>query len=1335
MVAREVRSMMVACLCGLACVLGVCALPGVAGAAEPGATQIGSTEIFGHEGEGAAAGQLVDPVGVAVNNDSSSLSFGNLYVGELSNYRVDRFAASSGAFQLAWGSGVVNGASELQTCTTSCQRGRIEQAPPYVTGGVVSGTGVAVDSDPLSSSAGDVYVLETAINRVEKFGPSGEFLLTFGGDVNETTGGNVCLVGEKCKAGTEGSASGQFGQLGQTPIAVGSTGLVYVGDVGRVQVFEPSGVWKETISLAALSSTGVVTGLAVDSSGDVFVKDAGAAGVREFEPGGVEKSVQFDAGSTSVASIAVDGAGDLYVGDTNGRSNFGFHVLKYNPAGKAVGDFGANTVRGGSTSIEFKERLQNELFDFNGMAFSEASGSPDLYVSERYEERSEHNVSTISSSVWMLPVPPPGPFIAGESATPGPRESSRLEATVDAEGSETAYHFEYVSDANFKVSGYADAVSTPVGSLGASLAEVPVSVVVTGLSPTSLYHYRVVASNAESSKGPGAGPDQVFETLPAVLLENEYATNVTSSSATLNANVNPLGAGTEYRFEYGTSASHGSVVTGNAGAGSASELISAHLQGLMEGGTYHYRITVSNEFGTVVGSDRAFTTQIAGGELALPDGRAWDLVSPQNKKGALIEPFTVANTVQAAADGSAITYLAAGPHLGEDPAGKATWSQVLSRRGAGGWRSEDLTLPGRLPENEVALNAAFDVPEYMAFSPDLSLAAVEPQRWGTPLLSPEATERTLYLRSNANGIFRPLVTPANTPPETQIDGHNGKEKLSFLAATPDLGHILLDSPFPLTSDAPTSRDYNLYEWGAGQLQLVNILPNGKPTQFSGGLEPNLAGEYLDEDLAGFGSAGRAISNDGRWIAWTWGSPYYAGIKEYAGLYVRDMVEGRTVQVGGPGAAFQVMSSDGSRVLYLEGGDLHEFDTATGLQLDLTLVHGPGENNAGVMELVSDVSEDSSHIYFVATGVLASGGVSGQDNLYLLQDRGSGWSTSYIASLSQEDEKSWNSRAFAGTPRPSAISSRVSPDGRYLAFMSSRPLTGYDNRDALSGQPDQEVYLYDALAGHLACASCNPSGARPVGVFDNIVGSSEAESLLVDRSGVWGGVGYGKEESAHWLAGSLPGWDVKYGGKASYQPRYLSDSGRLFFNSPDALVPQDTNGLEDVYQYEPVGVGGCVTSGLTFSERSGGCVNLITSGISSRESAFYDASENGDDAFFVTAARLTSADYDSGLDVYDAHVCSAGAPCVPDPVSSPPCTSGDSCKAAPSPQPELFGPTPSATFSGIGNVSEEAKSSLVKHKTKAGHKRKKRRKGKKGGRAKVKARGSTKRRVHGKGGGR
>jgi hypothetical protein len=382
-----------------------------------------------------------------------------------------------------------------------------------------------------------------------------------------------------------------------------------------------------------------------------------------------------------------------------------------------------------------------------------------------------------------------------------------------------------------------------------------------------------------------------------------------------------------------------------------------------------------------------------------------------------------------------------------------------------------------------------------------------------------------------------------------------------------------------------------------------------------------------------------------------------------------------------------MSSEGSKVFYLEGGELYEFDTGSATSVNLTANHGLGTGGAGVKELLLGTSETGSYVYFVASGVLAEGAVSGGDNLYAAHYATGAWTTSYIATLSGEDEKSWYVKASGGSPTLEGVASRVSPNGRYLAFMSNASPTGYDNLDAVSGQRDQEVYIYDAVTGRLACASCDPTGARPVGVFGLHTG------VFSPRDG--------------WAAGNIPGWRVTDATQHTvYQPRYLSDSGRLFFNSPDALVAQDTNGLEDVYEYEPAGTGNCASTSVTFNEHSLGCVSLISSGQSAATSTFMDASENGDDVFFVTAAKLTAEDYDASYDVYDAHLCSIAAPCQSAPVSPPPCTSGDSCKAAPSPQPAIFGPAPSATFSGIGNVVEEAKKGVVKHKTKIKRKPKK-----------------------------
>jgi hypothetical protein len=242
-------------------------------------------------------------------------------------------------------------------------------------------------------------------------------------------------------------------------------------------------------------------------------------------------------------------------------------------------------------------------------------------------------------------------------------------------------------------------------------------------------------------------------------------------------------------------------------------------------------------------------------------------------------------------------------------------------------------------------------------------------------------------------------------------------------------------------------------------------------------------------------------------------------------------------------------------------------------------------------------------------------------------------------------------------------------------MSDRELTGYDNLDAVSGKPDEEVFLYDGESGRLVCASCNPSGARPAGE-EAAQASPRHGGFVVQEA--W-------EASSSWLAAEVPAWTVYRLKDAVYQSRYLSDSGRLFFNAVDPLVPQAVNGNWDVYEYEPPGVGSCSAGSVTFSPRSSGCIGLVSGGGSPRESAFLDASENGNDVFFLTTAKLVGGDTDESPDVYDAHVCTAAEPCFPaEVVSSPACDTEASCRPAPTPQPEVFGAPASASFSGPGN---------------------------------------------------
>jgi hypothetical protein len=145
-----------------------------------------------------------------------------------------------------------------------------------------------------------------------------------------------------------------------------------------------------------------------------------------------------------------------------------------------------------------------------------------------------------------------------------------------------------------------------------------------------------------------------------------------------------------------------------------------------------------------------------------------------------------------------------------------------------------------------------------------------------------------------------------------------------------------------------------------------------------------------------------------------------------------------------------------------------------------------------------------------------------------------------------------------------------------------------------------------------------------------------------------------------------------------QPQNLParGDGRLFFESQDALVQGDSNGaVQDVYEWEPDGVGGCT--------RVGGCVALISSGRSSSDSSFLASDATGANVFFTARDRLVGADKDDFLDVYDARV-GGGFPSATEPAVC----QGEGCLGALG-EPPLFGSAASATLTGLGNFAASA----------------------------------------------
>jgi phosphodiesterase/alkaline phosphatase D-like protein len=856
---------------------------------------------------------------------------------------------------------------------------------------------------------------------------------------------------------------------------------------------------------------------------------------------------------------------------------------------------------------------------------------------------------------------------------------ARVNANINPEKSETTFVVRY---GEMKPN---EKQTSPV-SVGSSSTTQAVSVVLGGLRVGTTYYYQIVAAN-----GPGTttSPIETFGTVASAPVDAAWVSDIKSGEAVLHASVNPMGNDTHVYFQYGTEScqndSQACVRTPvppgtDIAAGGQDVSVAATASGLEPATTYNYRVIASNGLGVTEGPERAFSTQAEGG-LVLPDGRAWEMVTPADKQGAPVEALTrEGGIILASKNGNGLSYVVNGAQ-GEEVEGNRSpeMQQVLATRTESGWTSQDIATPNSIAKGIAPGNA----PEYQFFTPELSVALVEPPGTGAePPLVERVTQNTMYLRDNKTGTYVPVVSNANTPPGTHFDGG-----VHFETATPDLSHVVFGSSVALTGAGSTA---GLYEWSGGQLRFVSVMPGGKPAR-----APDLG--YYGAVLA------TAVSNDGSRVFWT--------TREDLGtrgghLYLRDSVRGETVKLDAAqgvveaekgSAEFQGASSDGSRVFFIDRQRLTVDSTAepgqgvgepdlyecqiveTGGRLacelhDLTVDQGA---HANVQGLVLGISEDGTRVFLVARGVLAANtngngeaAVAGKNNLYELSYDGTEWSRVFIATLSKEDSPEWEGNQIANT---AYVTARVSPNGRYFAFMSQAPITGYENVDAnpaANGARDEEVFLYDTVAGSLRCVSCNPDGARPEGVLDHET-AGEGLGLVVDRRLVWG-----REGNEHWLAGNIPGWTSQTLVSALYQSRYLSDDGRLFFNSPDGLVPAAKNHKEDVYEYEPSGVGGCQSG-------TGGCVALVSGGESERESAFLEATPDGSSVFFFTEAQLLPGqDTDTAFDIYDARECFASSPCLsPPPGREAPCGETETCRPAEPSQPLPNGPAGTASFTG------------------------------------------------------
>jgi len=659
----------------------------------------------------------------------------------------------------------------------------------------------------------------------------------------------------------------------------------------------------------------------------------------------------------------------------------------------------------------------------------------------------------------------------------------------------------------------------------------------------------------------------------------------------------------------------------------------------------------------------------------LPDCRAYEQVSPVQKNGndagALPQSGSVQYTV-ASADGDRVLVASTGG-LGDTDTGAQLF--VLSSRSAAGWSTQGL-LPS---QNGQPGTTSLDQMTGALPSADLSQLAVG----SFPSLGPAPVDALDLFGpgGSASWLSQPTISDPIDGAPPQLAGASADFSRIYFAYAGTLMPAD-EQPNPAFGGASrrsvissgASDDIGFYEWTPRGLSYAGVLPDGSADPYgalpaamdTGTLNsPNSTPIYFNNhEVSSDGSRALFVSPDPDANPPTSDPPeLYVRESEPDGSQRTVLVSASAMtgqpaadsplRVGPPDSAclypirqeagcsttFAYASPDGSHVFFEDLDALtadapndgsvkvYEFDTESN-----TLTYLPGVDDQQPGQSTCDGAGG------ICSAPIITSTADGSELLFLKEtpagDSLDLWSDGQIEQVAQFPEGLGGlNDAFAAY---SILEGRASTDGSVFVFETSSPIyTGAPGQFNNAGGFEQ-IYRYVVSTGQLACLSCGPAGLAHTG--DASMSNDGTQQLEnTDSRGT------------------------------------SSDDGRVFFDTPDALVPQDQNGVRDVYEWEADGDGSCQSAA-----DEGGCLFLISSGQSRDPSFFLDNSANGDDVFFTTTDGLVPQDTDGAYDVYDARV-DGGFP-----ASVITACSGDACQGAATPTP--VAPTAATvTFSGPGNA--------------------------------------------------
>jgi hypothetical protein len=1195
---------------------------------------------------------------IAVDN-SGGLTDGNLYV--VGEGRVDIFGPD-GTFL-----------GRLTGCGAT---------PFHVSSGGVSG--VAVDS------GGTVYVTArtsglSTTNAVRKYQPSG------GPPVNADCTNLYFDVSSAHIAAGAGPSAGHifvrrddeiqkrdavngalvYGLADRAEIALDpTTGTLFAGgiDLGSSVVeFDASGGTAATEVSRLQDAGSTVHGIAITDSAELlYVARDGSSNIEVWEAVAAQEAQTGPPSLVSGAKVTVTGTVEPF-GTAITDCYFEYvSAADYDPgagnpyadgdtapcdpeAASIPADLGSHAVTGELTGLLANGAAYRYRLVTSGAAL--VSG----------EDRSFETADTFTTD--------PVTSVTGTTAT--------LNGTVKPEGvALTDCYFEY------GVQGFSSRVSCDpeAGSIPNTDSDVSVSSDIADLEPSTVYRFRLVAENAA---GLILTEQRAFTTPGPPVIVSQFPLDVTRTTATLQARINPAASPTTYHFQWGPDTGYGTRVPADfnlfVGAGSEPVTVDIPVSGLEAESVYHFRVVATNPLGTTTGPDQAFSTLNQDG---LAWGRRYERVSPADKGpareagqgGGTDLPFRVTP------DGEAIHYVVG---LGFEDATFASEVIYRSDRGPDGWQltgqiSPSLEGSGPVTDGGASATRGF-YNRWLARDLDCAFSVSSLPLTGDPAarVAIDAGGFNLY-RRDADLSYDLVTDLAPTNADSDGANSNASGAYTIFGAAQDCSRVVFETRFKYPGVPFTSTRGNLtsglYEWNAGTLGNPVTIPGP-----SGPEIPAVAGPGAGPtggDHSHYGS----VSEDGSRLYFTATSKLGGDVGKQAiflredGEPVIDVSQSQTATPNNADVRYQMATSDGAHVFFIgryglagngsSGGatscdfgsgqgstlgigcDLYRYSVDSGELTDLSPSSNPADVKGASVAGVLDASADGSRVYFAAKGQLVPG--KGQTfaqntaaatrgyNVYLSD----GGELSFVGRVAQADVSGAGlnlAGVLVSGTQAAFWASQTTPYGDHLLFQSSANITGYD-----SGGGEEEAYRYSAGTGRLECVSCRRDG-QPTLATASVAPIERRRSL---------------------------------GSPAAGSPAISNDGSTVFFGKRDPLAT------------------GAVASTTPFAvnryEWRDGQISLLAASFASGVLPnFMGAADDGTSVFLSTEQALLPWDTDGG--VSDIYVARVGGGFPPPPTPPEPCDplSGGACEGAGSGGPKSADiATPS--FSGSGNLAERSR---------------------------------------------